>query len=62
MSNYIENEKLIFEQNQDIVLYLNSKKTILRIHEYPEDYSFDFNGHGPSYIRFGIVFKESKNI
>lgn len=40
--------------------YKNLKEGILEMHGYPLDYSFDYAGHGVSYIRFGIVFKSKK--
>lgn len=55
MRTNIDDENNIDETDRDS--YINSRKNILAMHEYPLDYSFDYGGHGVSYIRFGIIFK-----
>jgi len=55
MKTSMNDEDNIHEDEIDS--YLQSKGGILEMHEYPLDYSFDFSGHGPSYIRFCIKFK-----
>lgn len=54
MRNNLHNEKLISQFQ--ISEYQKAKTKILEMHEYPIDYSFDFDGKGPSHIRYGIVF------
>jgi hypothetical protein len=53
MREFMNDEKeYIFDTD-----YKTLKEAILELHQYPKDYDFDFQGHGPEYIRFCTYFK-----